>query len=250
MHERSPSRLGVLALAWLAACSSGARPASSVATSPSTAPRAPTPATASAMSIEDARASVLRSSDASPLDRALLACELLLDGASFVGPSSPRRPDVPDATWRLLHEPVEQYRDGRRELVFFALVDDAITEIHLDASTAELEAIPLAVIAATASEPSCEAPTHCGCFSECVEVVRLGPDGPDARYRTLGPGAGLVLHRAPQCYEGSCARVCDAPGHCIDALSSRDETCTGACVPSEAGFHCARGPSGCERVAH
>ena len=188
--------------------------------------------------------------DAPVLDRALLAGTLLLDGAAFVGPSSPRPEGTNDDVWRLVHEPREQYVGNRRELVFFAQIDGVLHEVHVDALTADVTTTPLASIAAQASAPSCEAPMHCGCFSSCVEVVRIGADGDGATYRTLGAEGGETFHRGPYCYEGTCARVCSGPNDCVDALSPTGETCTGACAPEEATFHCERGPSGCVSIAH
>jgi hypothetical protein len=238
------------------ACSSPARESTSrESTTPASAPsestaptvdRAPSPETPTA----EAMAAFAATEGQPPRDRARVACERLLGGARFVGPETERPPAVPETTWRLVHEPVESYRNDHRELTFFAERGGEILEAHVDARTGALETFSLEAIARTASEPTCEAPTSCGCFHVCAEVVRLGPDTPDARYRVLGTAGGLALHRVPQCYEGACARVCDGPGHCIDALSQVEETCTGACAPDEAPFHCARGPSGCERVAH
>lgn len=196
----------------------------------------------------EARAAFLATDGQPPRDRARVACAQLLGGAPFVGPETPRPASTSERAWRLIHEPVEQYHGDRRELVLFASVGGEVVEAHVDAQTGDLETVPVASIDARASEPTCEAPTSCGCFRECVEVVRLGPDSPDAEYRVLGTTGGSALHRRAQCYQGHCARVCDAPGHCVDALTSIDETCTGSCVPAEAPFHCERGPSGCVRV--
>lgn len=194
-----------------------------------------------------AREAFLATEGLPPRDRARAARALLHD-APFVGPETEHTGVLSDRGWSLVHEPFERYRGGHRELVFFAEVSGAIVQVHVNAQTADVETVPLEAIAREASEPTCEAPTSCGCFGDCVEVVRLGPDGPAARWRALGTHGGYEMHRTHWCYEGRCTEVCDAPGHCVDALSMADETCTGSCAPVPATFHCVRGPSGCERV--
>lgn len=240
MHTRDLRRL--LVLVWLTSCTSTSHPAPSVPPSAS----APTSIVASA----DAAAAFVATDGQPARDRARVACERLLGGAPSIAPDTPRPPTVGERAWRLVHEPMETYRGGRRVLVLFAQVEGDIVEVEVDASTAAIETTPLASMDALASEPSCEAPAACGCFRECVEVVRLGPDGPEATYREIGPSGGRVFRRTPQCHEGRCARVCSAPGECVDALWPWDETCTGACLPDESPFHCARAASGCVRVEH
>lgn len=257
----SPRNRAFAMMLFCAACASSPSPrAEGLAESPEPSPEAVSPAEPDVRGPEargvqgsptaDALAAFVATDGQPPRDRARVACERLLEGARFVGPETPRPSTMTERAWLLVHEPVESYASRGRELVFFADVDGAIVEAHADARTGAIETIPLASIAAEASEPTCEAPTSCGCFHQCAEVVRLGPDGPDARYRVIGTNGGLVLERRPQCYEGSCARVCDAPGHCVDGLAQVMETCTGSCAPDEAPFHCVRGPSGCERVDH
>jgi len=134
--------------------------------------------------------------------------------------------------------------------VFFADQGGEIVEAHVDALSGALETLSLASIAAEASEPSCEAPTSCGCFHACVEVVRLGPTW---KARATACSGRTVVSSSTASLSATRARaprVCDAAGACVDALSQVEETCTGSCAPADAPFHCVRGPSGCERVDH
>lgn len=109
-------------------------------------------------------------------------------------------------------------------------------------------------------EPLCMAFVRCGCWSGCarVEPVRA-PEGSVATHRLVealpnGEQAGALLYVEEHCYEGRCQRVCvadTADARCDDGgLSFVNETCTGACAPSEAPYHCVTLADRCERVEH
>lgn len=121
------------------------------------------------------------------------------------------------------------------------------------AASEEVEPAEEGDLGADESEAFCEPLAVCGCWMGCARVVATGDT-----FRVVdGVHAGQVMRREPDCSTISgnetCRRVCDADGpdaDCRDGLVPEAETCTEACPPTEARYHCETAGDGCFRVAH
>jgi len=158
---------------------------------------------------------------------------------------------------------IEPARREEGALVFYALQGEMAPELvehRMDLGSFEITTRTVVEVAiergadVPVGDPRCVAHASCGCWRGCVRVQALrGPEG--ERHRILDGGdAGSSLVRRESCHEGTCFQVCvaDTPGARCDpgVFEPANETCTGACAPSEAPYHCETLVDGCRQVAH
>lgn len=154
-------------------------------------------------------------------------------------------------------------------LVFFGWRGEMAPELvehRVSTATWEVQTRPVPeVIAASGRRaaiggPRCLPHSACGCWLGCAsfQLVRAPGHSPDeAWFVVVGEEDGPLYRQRHDCTTLSgaetCARICraDTPdATCEDAVLPESETCTEACPPTEAFFHCEQHEDGCRQVDH